>query len=282
MMLNWSGETVWESDQIPGSPLVRNDGSAVLTVLGGEEFQPSLRELVFFDTQGNVANTDKVPGSPSIQTLYCTSISQDYFAIVMSPREQWHEVRVYDQHGDLVWKRNGIRVKESYPYSITISDGGEVALAFDRLGGSEVTVLIFDRGGALRDSVPLTEGGFTPVVKVDGSLAFVSTDSHGAGSYFLCYDFDRMKVRFLVADKDGGGFPGNIAVNQKTGLVAVAVHPNNGGDVVKIYDLDGNYRTKVAVDHPEMPYDFWFKLLDGALLTGEESKLRLHAIEGEK
>jgi hypothetical protein len=285
-MLNWNGETVWEGDQIRGSALVRNDGSAVIGVSGGEDIQTWLEKLVFLDARGSVADTEVFAGSPSIPNLYCTGISQEYFAVVRAPREQWHEVRVYDRHGDLVWRQNAVRIGESFPYSIAVSDRGEVALAFVRLGGSdlggtEVTVLIFDQDGILRDSLPLPKGGFSVITKVDDRLAFVSTENQGAGSYFLCYDLDRMKVRSLVADKDGG-FPGNIAVNQKTGLVAVAVHPENGGDAIKIYDLDGNYRTKVAVEHPEDTYYFWFKLLDGGLLTAEKNKLRLYGIEGGK
>ena len=293
-LYNWDGERIWETDQFVSRPVVWNDGSAVsrLERIHMEDFfdtKQYARGVMFFGAQGRMTSTFEFPEVHYRWGRHRGyAISDNFFAMVrLSPKKEY-ELYVFKKNGDLVWKQERIRrhffnqENTSGAHTsggVTVSDRGEVLFLFDHRSKYGTQVYVYDGKGALRDTLLLDETGILYPLRTEGRLAFVSTGRWlGVPSRFLCYDFDKMKLRFIItAEYD----PPSVSFDVDTGagLIALAAYRVDGGMVVKILDLDGDYLTEMKVD--ARGDGFWFRLLDGALLVAEKNKLRLYEIDVE-
>ena len=291
-VLDWDGNKIWEVDEGNRFPCIRNDGSAVFPLLSYEYGFWRAFGVRWFDKRGRLTNSYRFSEVP-YPWGRVTATSDTFFAMTTAPPGEGLHVSVFDRAGRLVWQRDGITGmssdKEGRPLSymhggIVVTDHGEVLMLLSGLGSWNTQVLVFDKKGKPRDSLLLDPTGSLSSMKADGRLVFVSTgpSAHQPG-LFLCYDFERMKVRFLSKGKDGGGFE-HLEVNARAGLVAGAVHARDEerDRTVRIYDLDGSWKTEVVIETEVGPWrDFLIKLLDGALLVAEGNKLRLYEIDVE-
>ena len=289
IVFDWDGKEIWEMDEEGYSGgLVRNDGSSVFLSLGSNRGLRVYRlfKIKSFDARGILTGTYEFPdGHNTWGYARGRSLSDNFFAVSTIASEEGLEIRVFDKTGELVWKRDRIkwldvdeRGKLRGPASggITVTGRGEVLLLADailrdsRPGGCQI--LVFDEKGILRDTLLFDRAGHLHHIRTDGRLAFVCTGRSGGGR-FLCYDFENMKVKFVL--EESGCSYRYFDVHGGAGLVAVSVGEKGGGHVVRIYDSEGVYKTELVVDAA------WMKLLDGYLLAAENNNLRLYKITKE-
>ena len=287
MVFDWNGNKIWETDEKYLFPYVRNDGSAVF-LRNAVGLKP-LYGFNSYDAQGWLTNTYEFPEERSFYWVGGFAISDSFFALLTVPPGGGLELCVFDEDGRVAWKQKRIegsalkaqgtgRVKDWE--RVTVSNRGEVLVLVGYNEPYGTYVFIYDHRGALRDTLLLDSTGASKRLKTYGRFAFVTAQQSGKNrGPFLCYDFENMAVKFLLQEEVGLSF-GNFDVDLDAGLVAVAVHSRDRGHVVKIYDLDGVYKTEVEI---EVGYRdrLWLRLLEGALLVAEKNKLRLYEIDVE-
>ncbi|TET43693.1 hypothetical protein E3J62_12600 [candidate division TA06 bacterium] len=287
MVFDWNGNKIWETDEKYLFPYVRNDGSAVF--LRNAVGLKSLYGFNSYDAQGWLTNTYEFPEERSFYWVGGFAISDSFFALLTVPPGGGLELCVFDEDGRVAWKQKriggsalkaqGTGMAKDWE-RVTVSNRGEVLVLVGYNEPYGTYVFIYDHRGALRDTLLLDPTGASKRLKTYGRFAFVSAQQSGKNrGLFLCYDFENMAVKSLLQEEVGLSF-GNFDVDLDAGLVAVAVHSRDRGHVVKIYDLDGVYKTEVEI---EVGYRdrLWLRMLVGALLVAEKNKLRLYEIDVE-
>ena len=294
--LDWEGRTIWQVDDKKWLPLLWDDGSGVFLLTGMDILPFRLRGVKFFDPRGRITTVHEFRNWPrSMGYFYAKSSNFLALATTGSEEEGFPTtLYVFKKAGELLWKREDIRkwytgdhgVKKGWMFrGVSVSDAGAVTLVRRRLQPSVLEVLIYDRKGRLQNSQQLSDTGPLYASKIVGKFAFVPAgyrrqEGRLRGSRFLCYDLEETKVKFLLEGEADHRF-GNFDVDAEAGLVAVAVLAKDRDDAVKIYDLNGAYKTEVKVDIVRRgPDEFWLKLLDNALLVAEGNRLKLYAIGG--
>jgi hypothetical protein len=293
---DWDGRRIWGVDGGLGLACVRNDGSMGFLDLGYAEIgeTPALG-VKSFSKQGELTGSYTFPGTNYNWNWGKTaSVSDDYFATVTITANWGLPMRLFNENGRLLWERamaqerpvderhriNIGDVVSSPSGGLAVSDAGQVLLFVEKsdLDARYAPVVsVYDKHGSLQDTVRLKPTGDLACAEVRDSLAFLTTTAPGM---FLCYDLQKMKVKFLIqGDAPSLGFEG-FDVDTDRGLVATTIRGGYSRVVsVRIYDLDGNYRAEVPVDG-ERGGDFWLKLLDGYLLIAERNGVRMYRIVG--
>jgi hypothetical protein len=299
---DWDGRRIWGVDGGLGQACVRNDGSMGFLDLGYAEIgvTPALG-VKSFDRQGELTGSYAFPGTNYNWNWGKTaSVSDNYFATVTITASWGLPVRMFSGSGRLLWERSMAKERAgderdkihrgdsvlSPTGGLVVSDSGQVLFFIEKTDidvSYAPVVSVYDKRGSLQDTVRLKPTGGLQCAEVRDSLAFLTTGATVAvPGLFLCYDLRRMKVKFLLQERAGSsgtfGFEG-FDVDTNRGLVAATVRGPGAVASVKVYDLDGNYKTEVPVDG-ELGGDFWLKMLDGYLLVAESDKLRLYKIVG--
>ena len=294
--LDWEGRSIWRVHDKEWLPMLWDDGSGafLLTHISSDVFH--LQGVKFFNRRGRIKTVHEFPNWPKY-TDYFYAKSSNFLALATIDFREGYSVTLYvfKKSGELLWKKEDIRKsyiddrgrKGSVIFKgVSVSDRGEVILLRKRFEPTDLEVLIYDHAGVLKDSQQLSPTGHLCAPKTVGRFAFVPTgyyylEGRRVGSRLLCYDLEGKKVKFLLEEKTDHRF-GSFDVDAEAGLVAVAVLAKDRDDVVKIYDMNGAYRTEVNVDIVDRGSDeFWLKLLDNALLVAEGDKLRLYEIDVE-
>ena len=148
---------------------------------------------------------------------------------------------------------------------------------------------MFDRAGSQVDSVPIATmvnwkcRAYENMVLVSSWGYPRRETKEKVGNRFFCYDFGERSLKFFLEDTTYrfGDFDADV----QNGLVAVVIQPELKPEdwltrkvpaVVRICDLEGEYKGEIPVEVPVNLDDFWIKLLDGGILIPEGDKLRLY------
>ncbi len=293
--LDWEGRSIWQVDDKEWLPVLWDDGSGAFLLTHISSDVCRLRGVKFFDPHGKITKVHEFPDWPKY-TDYFYAKSSDFLALATIDFRKGYPITLYvfKKGGELLWKQEDIKksyidnngVRRTWMFcGVSVSDRGAVFLVRRRIEPSTLEVLIYDREGTLTDSQQLSETGRLYAPRTVGRFALVPTGyqyrgGHLVGSRLLCYDLEETKVKFLLEEEADHRF-GNFDVDAEAGLVAVAVLAKDRDDAVKIYDLNGAYKTEVKVDIARRgPDEFWLKLLDNALLVAEGNRLKLYAISG--
>ena len=295
--LNWEGRSIWRVQDKDWLPVLWDDGSGAFLLTPISREICYLQGVKFFNRRGRTRKVHEFPNRLRYMGYFYAK-SSNFLALATTGSEEEGfptTLYVFKKGGELLWKREDIRkwctgdhgVKKGWMFrGVSVSDAGAVTLVRRRLQPSVLEVLIYDRKGRLQNSQQLSDTGPLYASKIVGKFAFVPAgyrrqEGRLRGSRFLCYDLEETKVKFLLEGEADHRF-GNFDVDAEAGLVAVAVLAKDRDDAVKIYDLNGAYKTEVKVDIVRRgPDEFWLKLLDNALLVAEGNKLRLYEIDVE-
>jgi hypothetical protein len=271
-LYDWDGHTIWETEQSGVSPQVSDAGSAVFHLVLNEG---DIAGMTFYDREGIRKNTVRFPSAQWSVTANWV-MSNNYFAAAGNLHGKGQEVCLFDIEGNVVWTQRLAGL------GLGVSDGGDVIVWHHASEEPGATLFVYDEAGEPKDKVPFYATRWFAPIGTDGNLALVSTRApFEKPSRFLCYDFERMKVRFIVKAEDDIVF-GDADADTEAGLVALAVFPRTGQgpDSVRIYDLDGVYQTEVGLEGHQPSPDLWFRLADHTLLLTEKNRVRVYAFEG--
>jgi hypothetical protein len=214
-----------------------------------------------FSKQGELTGSYTFPGT-NYDWGNRASVSDNYFATVTITDNWGLPMRLFNANGRLLWERGMAKERPaderdkihtgdgvlSPTGGLVVSDSGQVLFFIEKTDinvSYAPVVSVYDKRGSLQDTVRLKPTGDLSCVKVRDNLAFLTTDATAElPGLFLCYDLQKMRVRFLVQERAGSsgsfGFEG-LDVDTNRGLAAAIVWGPGGVASVKVCDLVGGW-----------------------------------------